>query len=68
MKQIKADPEFGLRGGKKIITEEDRIREADEKIFTSKTTDRKVMRGKYRRSFLSDDIDEILGKNRPEDD
>ena len=68
MKQIKADPEFGLRGGKKIITEEDRIREADEKIFTSKTTDRKVMRGKYKRSFLSDDINEILGKNRPEDD
>ena len=63
-KELKSDIINAIRGGKKIKTKEDKI----EGTFLTKTQEREIRRGKYRRSFLSDDIDNILGKNRPEDD
>ena len=63
-KELKSDIINAIRGGKKIKTKEDKI----EGTFLTKTQEREIRRGKYRRSFLSDDIDEILGRNRPEDE
>ena len=63
-KELKSDIINAIRGGKKIKTKEDRI----EGTFLTKTQEREIRRGKYKRSFLSDDIDRILGRIRSEDD
>ena len=62
--QLKKEPFQSARGGKPIKTKDDAI----EGTFLTKTQERQIRRAKYRGRFLSDDIDEILGKNRPEDD
>ena len=63
-KELKSDIINAMRGGKPIKTKEDKI----EGTFLTKTQEREIRRGKYRGRFLSDDINKILGKNRPEDD
>ena len=62
--QLKKEPFQSARGGKPIKTKDDKI----EGTFLTKTQERQIRRGKYRGRFLSDDIDDILGENRPEDD
>tara|TARA_R100000329_G_scaffold92787_1_gene77399 strand:+ start:64 stop:765 length:702 start_codon:yes stop_codon:yes gene_type:complete len=62
--QLKKEPFQQARGGKPIKTKDDTI----EGTFLTKSQERQIRRAKYRGRFLSDDIDEILGKNRPEDD
>tara|TARA_R100000322_G_scaffold146215_1_gene102417 strand:- start:6 stop:608 length:603 start_codon:yes stop_codon:yes gene_type:complete len=56
-RQLKSDPAFGLRGGKPIKTEKDRL----EGIFLNKTQEREILRGKNRRNLLSDTLDDIFG-------
>ena len=55
-RQLKSDPEFGLRGGKPIVTEKEQL----EGKFLTKTQERKIMQRKNRRSFLTEDINDIL--------
>ncbi len=55
-RQLKSDPEFGLRGGKPIKTEKDQL----EGIFLNKTQEREILRRKNRRSFLTKDIEDIF--------
>ena len=63
-KELKSDIINAVRGGKKIKTKQDKI----EGTFLTKTQEREIRTGKYRRSFLSDDIDRILGRFRSEDE
>ena len=62
--QLKKEPFQQARGGKPIKTREDKI----EGTFLTKTQERQIRKGKYRRSFTSDDIDRILGRFRSEDE
>tara|TARA_B100000282_G_C31708345_1_gene479858 strand:- start:64 stop:1476 length:1413 start_codon:yes stop_codon:yes gene_type:complete len=62
--KLKKEPFQSARGGKKIKTQEDKI----EGTFLTKTQEREVRKAKYRGRFFSDQIDRILGKDRPEDD
>ena len=55
-RQLKSDPAFGLRGGKPIKTEKDRL----EGVFLNKTQEREILRRKNRRSFLTKDIEDIF--------
>ena len=59
--QLYSDPAFGLRGGKPIKTEKDKL----EGVFLNKTQEREILRRKNKRSFLSDDLDDIFGNDRP---
>jgi len=58
-RQLESDPEFGLRGGKPIVTEKEQL----ERKFLNKTQERRILNRKNRRSFLSEDIEDILGKD-----
>ena len=62
--QLKKEPFQSARGGKPIKTKEDTI----EGTFLTKSEERKIRRAKYRGRFLSEDINKILGEDRPEDD
>ena len=55
-RQLKSDPAFGLRGGKPIKTEKDRL----EGVFLNKTQERQMLRNKNKRSFLTKDIEDIF--------
>ena len=55
-RQLKSDPAFGLRGGKPIKTEKEQL----EGKFLTKTQERKIMQRKNRRTFLTEDINDIL--------
>jgi len=72
MKQIKSDPEFGLRGGKSIKTQTERIAdevtEETKGIFMNKEQQLRIEKIKRRKGrFTSEDLDNILGKNRDVD-
>ena len=58
-RQLKSDPAFGLRGGKPIKTEKEKL----EGKFLTKTQERKIMQSRNKRNFLREDIEDILGKD-----
>ena len=55
-RQLKSDPINSPRGGKPIKTEKDKL----EGKFLTKTQERKIMQRKNRRSFLTEDMDDIF--------
>lgn len=59
-KELKSDIINVVRGGEKIKTKDDKI----EGTFLTKTQEREIRSRKYRRSFLSEDIDTILNRKR----
>ena len=63
-KELKSDIINAVRGGEKIKTKDDTI----EGTFLTKTQEREIRKGKYRRNFLSDDIDRILGRFRSDNE
>ena len=58
--QLKKDIINSPRGGKPIVTEKEKL----ERKFLNKTQERKILNRKNRRSFLSDDLDDIFGNDR----
>lgn len=55
-RQLKSDPINSPRGGKPIKTEKEKL----EGKFLTKTQERKIMQRKNRRSFLTEDMDDIF--------
>ncbi len=59
-RQLESEPAFGItERTKPIITEKEKL----EGKFINKTQERRILNRKNRRSFLSEDIEDILGKD-----